>query len=184
MRRANAQKRLRAQKSARTKARLRKIERQKKSAQKKVAQTQQRARVRNTSTSIRGGAPSQAAFKARLNQNTITLMSGCCTTGAYTAFGADLKDMVARIDDKDGVRVLPVLGGGAGTNMRDLLYLRGVDMAIINTDVIDHFKDQPLYENLTDRIRYITKLFNEEVHFYAGNNVSSSGRSTGQDCWL
>jgi len=168
LRKANTKNRLRAQKRVRRRARLRKIKRQKQNVQ-----AEQRARVRNSSLALTSGPLSQAAFKARLNQNTVTLMSGCCTTGAYTAFGADIKDMVARIGSKNGLRVLPVLGGGAGTNIRDLLYLRGVDMAIINTDVIDYYKDQPLYKNLTGRIRYITKLFNEEVHFYAGANVSA-----------
>ncbi len=115
----------------------------------------------------------QNGFKKSLNQNTVTLMSGCCTTGAYTAFGADIKDMVKQLGDKNGLRVLPILGGGAGTNVRDLLYLRGVDMAIINTDVIDYYKGKPLYKNLDKRIQYITKLFNEEVHLYAGDKVAS-----------
>ena len=65
------------------------------------------------------------------------------------------------------------LGGGAGTNVRDILYLRGVDMAILNTDVIDYYKDRPLYEGLTNRIQYITKLFNEEVHLYGSAKVNS-----------
>ncbi|MCP4935577.1 MAG: hypothetical protein GY927_15575 [bacterium] len=116
---------------------------------------------------------SQVAYKATLNQNTVTLMSGCCTTGAYTAFGADIKDMIKSAGDKNGLRVLPVLGGGGGTNVRDILYLRGIDMAILNMDVIDYFKDKPLYESLEKRIHYITRLFNEEVHLYAGNTVSS-----------
>ncbi len=116
---------------------------------------------------------SQVAYKATLNQNTVTLMSGCCATGAYTAFGADIKDMIKAVGDKSGLRVLPVLGGGAGTNIRDLLYLRGVDMAIVNTDVLNYFMGRPLYERLDKRIHYITKLFNEEVHLYAGQSVSS-----------
>jgi uncharacterized protein len=115
----------------------------------------------------------QDAYKDELNRNIVTLMTGCCATGSYTAFGADIKDMIKNVDDKDGLRVLPMLGGGAGTNVRDILYLRGVDMAILNTDVIDYYKGKPLYENLDKRIHYITKLFNEEVHLYAGGDISS-----------
>jgi len=173
-RRIRALRKAKIQKSLRVQRRVRSAVRQRKAArQKKNIKVGQGARTGNRSVSLASRVRAQAAFKASLNQNTVTLMSGCCTTGAYTAFGADIKDMVARIDRKNGLRVLPVLGGGAGTNIRDLLYLRGVDLAIINTDVIDYFQGQPLYENLTGRIRYITKLFNEEVHFYAGSSVSA-----------
>lgn len=117
----------------------------------------------------------QEVYKAKLNQNIVTLMSGCCTTGSYTAFGADIKDMIkhAAGNSENSLRVLPMLGGGAGTNARDILYLRGIDMAILNTDVIDFYKGKPLYENLDKRIHYITKLFNEEVHLYAGGDIFS-----------
>ena len=145
----------------------------------RTARANKKARAIRRANALRktaGGSKiprSQVAYKATLNQNTVTLMSGCCTTGAYTAFGADIKDMIKSAGEKNGLRVLPVLGGGAGTNVRDILYLRGVDMAILNTDVIDYFKGKPLYERLEKRIHYITKLFNEEVHLYAGDNVSS-----------
>ncbi len=148
----------------------------------KLKKTRRNARTRRSS-----GVPRisqlQSSFKKKLNQNTVTLMSGCCTTGAYTAFGADIKDMVRQVGEQNGLRVLPIIGGGAGTNVRDILYLRGIDMAIMNTDVIDYYKGKPLYENLTRRIQYITKLFNEEVHLYAGNGVASlydlNGKSVG-----
>src|SRR5262249_13966409 len=34
------------------------------------------------------------------------------------------------------VRVLPISGHGAAANVRDLLYLRGVDFAVLNNDVL------------------------------------------------
>ena len=153
-----------------------KVRRAKKAAKVKAlrrARANRKARALRKASSGSTVLRSQFAYKKTLNQNTVTLMSGCCTTGAYTAFGADIKDMIKSAGGENGLRVLPVLGGGAGTNVRDILYLRGVDMAIVNTDVIDYYKGKSLYENLTKRIQYITKLFNEEVHLYAGNSVSS-----------
>jgi TRAP-type uncharacterized transport system substrate-binding protein len=118
-------------------------------------------------------AASSDQMKELLNANTVTLMSGCCVTGAYTAFGADLKDMMAALEDPSELRVLPILGGGAGSNVRDLLYLRSVDMAILNTDSLEYYEGKPLYHDLKQRIHYITKLFNEEVHVFAGDKVGS-----------
>ncbi len=174
-----------AQKASKKSKKLSKAQKIKRAAKAKAlrkartARANKRARAARRANALRrapGGAKiprSQVAYKTTLNQNTVTLMSGCCTTGAYTAFGADIKDMIKAAGEKNGLRVLPVLGGGAGTNVRDLLYLRGVDMAIVNTDVLNYFMGKPLYERLDKRIHYITKLFNEEVHLYAGNNVSS-----------
>ncbi len=165
---SNARKAVARKKAARVK-RSKKL-RKSKASEKRRGSTKREARKAVRSPANR---PSQTAYKKKLNQNTVTLMSGCCTNGAYTAFGADIKDMIALADDKNGLRVLPVLGGGAGTNVRDLLYLRGVDMAIVNTDVIDFFKGRPLYEKLGERIHYITRLFNEEVHVFVGADITS-----------
>lgn len=164
-----------AKKSVKSKklSKSQKAKRLKKAQQAKKARKARAIRKANRLRAVSGLAGSQRAYKTRLNQNTVTLMSGCCTTGAYTAFGADIKDMIKKANDKNDLRVLPILGGGAGENVRDILYLRGIDMAILNTDVIDYFKGKPLYENLTKRIYYITKLFNEEVHLYAGNSITS-----------
>jgi TRAP-type uncharacterized transport system substrate-binding protein len=149
-----------------------------------------RGKVRNGNVARKAAAARQESFKRRLNRQTVTLMSGCCASGAYTAFGADIKDMIARAvagsakgdgggeeggKIGEGLRVLPILGGGAGDNVRDILYLRGVDMAILNMDVIEYFRGKMHYGNLEKRIRYITRLFNEEVHLFAarGNGVNS-----------
>ncbi len=173
---AQAQK---ASKKAKKSKKLSKVRKAKAARRAAKARAARKARATRRANALRAASAgskiprSQVVFKTSLNQNTVTLMSGCCTTGAYTAFGADIKDMIKAAGDKNGLRVLPVLGGGAGTNVRDILYLRGVDMAIVNTDVLNYFMGKPLYERLDKRIHYITKLFNEEVHLYAGNSVSS-----------
>src|SRR5262245_53595210 len=78
----------------------------------------------------------ELALKERINASTIGLAAGR-TEGAPLQFAAEL----ARIlDDGDNMRVLPIVTRGPFDNVYDLLYLRGVDAAIVYGDVLDHFK--------------------------------------------
>jgi TRAP-type uncharacterized transport system substrate-binding protein len=63
--------------------------------------------------------------------------------------------------------VLPLVTYGAVGNVEDLLYVKGVDVAITNADVLDHFKNEKKIPNIGDRINYIARFFLSEVHVYA-----------------
>ena len=44
------------------------------------------------------------------------------------------------VDDGDNLHVLPIVTHGSTANFEGLLYLKGVDLAIINTDTLEVFK--------------------------------------------
>src|SRR6267378_2529234 len=58
---------------------------------------------------------------------------------------------IARVvNEKDKLHVIPIVTRGATENVNSLLYLRGVDTAIINTDALDDYKAQvPLISALS-----------------------------------
>jgi TRAP-type uncharacterized transport system substrate-binding protein len=60
--------------------------------------------------------------------------------------------------------------GGATENVNSLLYLRGVDAAIINTDVLHDYKAQA---PLKGRIVYILSLFPSELHIFVRPEIRS-----------
>ena len=60
--------------------------------------------------------------------------------GAPLQFASELARV---LDDGDNMRVLPIVTRGPFDNVYDLLYLRGVDAAIVYGDVLDHFKAKP-----------------------------------------
>lgn len=74
-----------------------------------------------------------------------------------------------------GLRILPILSVGGVQNMKDILFLRGVDMGIVQQDNLIALKntDSVLYANLENRIQYITKLYNAEVHILARKDIST-----------
>lgn len=90
--------------------------------------------------------------------------------GTYIRIASDL---AAVLDKPNQLRILPFLGKGSVQNISDLLYLRGVDLAIVQSDVLSYMRKQNLYPNIAQRIRYITKLYNEEVHVLARQDIGA-----------
>ena len=89
--------------------------------------------------------------------------------GTYIRIAADMTTVL----DTDNLRVLAIIGKGSVQNISDLLYLRGVDMAIVQSDVLEYLKRQGTYKNIEKRIYYITKLYNEEFHLIAKSGINN-----------
>ena len=77
------------------------------------------------------------------------------------------------LDDGDNMRVVPMVTRGPFDNVYDLLYLRGVDAAIVYGDVLDHFKSKPEFANAWRRINYLLNLFPSEVHMFVRPEINS-----------
>jgi TRAP transporter TAXI family solute receptor len=88
-------------------------------------------------------------------------------------------DMAQVLDDGDRLRVLPMLGQGSVQNIADLIYLRGVDVAIVHTDVLDETMQGGTVPREA-QLQYITRLFPEEIHILARKDVASMRELTGK----
>ena len=104
-----------------------------------------------------------AAQRDLVNGGVVGVISGG-VTGTYVRIAADLANA---LDDGYELRVLPIIGKGSVRNIEDLLLLRGIDVAIVQSDVLDFYKRAELVPNIEGKIRYISKLYNEEVHVLA-----------------
>jgi hypothetical protein len=114
-------------------------------------------------------AVSAFAQSQRMNAWTVGLAAGR-TEGAPLQFAAELARV---LDDGDDMRVLPIVTRGAFDNVYDLLYLRGVDAAIVYGDVLDHFKSKTEFSDSSRRINYLLSLFPSEVHLFARPEINS-----------
>ena len=114
-------------------------------------------------------AQTRESFRARINENVVTIMAG-------SPSGTDLaviQDLAEVLDDGDNLRVLPMVGKGPEQNIKDVMFLRGVDMGITQANLIKHFdRTGDLGPNLKGRITYIAKLFNEEMHVLVRSEVN------------
>jgi len=69
------------------------------------------------------------------------------------------------------LHVLPIVTRGPAENVEALLYLKGVDAAIINADAIEQFR--ALAPNINQRITYIVNLFPSELHVFVRPEIKS-----------
>src|SRR3954452_10727532 len=104
--------------------------------------------------------PQLGSVGERINANTIAVISGN-PNATYMTIAYDLS---AVLDDGGEVRVLPVIGKGGGQNIKDVRFLKGVDLGITQSNLLPYFKRTNEIGPLEDKIVYIAKLFNEEMH--------------------
>lgn len=113
----------------------------------------------------------------RVNGGRLGIISGGIG-GTYIRVATDLASV---LDNGDNLRILPIMGKGSVQNVSDILYLQGIDIGIVQSDVLSFImKAKGIHYNLDSRIHYITKLYNEEFHLVASNTVGSLKELTGR----
>jgi uncharacterized protein len=108
-------------------------------------------------------------WKEKLNANTVSIIAGS-PEETYLDITHDL----AVVLNNEDLRILPIVGMGGAQNIRDVLYLRGVDMGITSTQMLRYFASTgELSSALDQQLTYITRLYPEEMHVVAGPDVKS-----------
>jgi TRAP transporter TAXI family solute receptor len=111
----------------------------------------------------------------RANSGTLGIISGGAD-GTYIRIAADL----ANVLDGESLRILPTIGRGSLQNLRDIMFLRGIDIGIVQMDARDGLKAEGLQEQALSRLRYITRLYNEEIHVLASREIGDIRQLEGQ----
>ncbi len=104
--------------------------------------------------------PNLGSLGERLNTNTIAIVSGN-PNATYLNIAYDLSDV---LDDGDNFRILPVIGKGGGQNVRDVRFLKGIDLGITQSIILNEYRESNEIGSIDDKIVYVAKLFNEEMH--------------------
>jgi TRAP transporter TAXI family solute receptor len=115
-------------------------------------------------------AQTNEALRARMNANTVSMVTGS-PSGTYIQFAHDMSSVLDQAEG--GLRILALLGKGSVQNVKDILHLRGIDMGIVQSDVMRFFRESgELGRDIQRRLVYITKLYNEEFHIVAGKDIN------------
>jgi len=133
----------------------------------------QSRRTQNDSLASTGN-PSQAQIRDRLNAWTVGLAGGLLE-GSPIHFATEMARVVS---DGGVVQVLPIVTRGPTENVNDLLYLKGIDAAIINSDSLEEYKSQ--VPQIRHRITYILSLFPSELHIFVRPEIRSLSDLTGK----
>lgn len=112
------------------------------------------------------GSSRASQFRA-MNVNSIGVISGGAD-GTYIRIAADL----ANVLDGDELRILPTIGRGSLQNLRDIMYLRGIDIGIVQMDAREGLKGDGLHDTAVQKLHYIARLYNEELHVLAHKSIT------------
>ena len=111
--------------------------------------------------------------KRAANSSTVTII-GSSTSSTFTKLIEDIQNV---LDDPktNELRILPVLGRGASQNVHDIMFLKGIDMGVVDSGFLQAYKekDPVLYGNIDQRVQYVAKLLNSELHLLAPRSVKS-----------
>jgi TRAP-type uncharacterized transport system substrate-binding protein len=105
-------------------------------------------------------APTYEQQQEKINAWTVGLAAGLIE-------GAPLRlasEMARVVDDGANLHVLPIVTRGPTENVNSLLYLRGVDLAIINSDALEEYKIQ--VPEIQRYVTYLLNLFPSELHIF------------------
>src|SRR5256714_11837676 len=123
--------------------------------------------TRNKAQTLRQVVPTESALRTRINEWTVGLAGGLLE-------GAPIRlatEMARVVNDGQNLHVLPIVTRGPTENLNDLLFLRGVDMAIIASDSLEEYKQQ--LPDVSRRITYILNLFPSELHIFVRPEIQS-----------
>src|SRR5246127_440426 len=118
--------------------------------------------------------------KRQANDIAISIVvSGLSCTCAR--FAEDMRNVLNDLRP-DGLRILPVLGVGGLQNLNDVLFLKNIDMGVVDEDNMRFLKqrDPRLYGNIEQRVQYITKLYNSEFQVLARKDIRTYDDLRGQ----
>src|SRR5712692_3841027 len=106
-------------------------------------------------------------IRERVNAGTVGLAGGLLE-GAPIHFATDI---ARAVNDSGATHVLPIVTRGPTENVNDLLYLKGIDAAIINSDSLEEYKSQ--VPQIQQRITYVLSLFPSELHIFVRPEIRS-----------
>ena len=114
--------------------------------------------------------------KTSLPQQKVLNESALMMLGGYpgTTYSGLAHDIATALGGRDGLRLLAVDDAGGTENLRDLLLLRGVDLALVPANTLVYGNDAAIFgPSLRERLSYITLLYGEELHILVGPGTDS-----------
>src|SRR5262245_26298961 len=125
------------------------------------------AAAQDQATATRRAAPSYEQLQEKMNAWTVGLAAGLIE-GAPLRLAAEMGRVV---DDGENLHVLPIVTRGPTENLNSLLYLRGVDLAIINSDALEEYRIG--FPDIRLHIAYLLNLFPSELHVFVRPEIRS-----------
>jgi uncharacterized protein len=112
----------------------------------------------------------------RINAGAVALVADQLGSQSLN-YAADLADVLGHEND---LRILPIAGHGPVEAIRDIIYLRGIDGAIVPSDVLAYMKKQNMLEDLDENIAYLARFGSPQLHIIARKDIAALGDLAGR----
>lgn len=110
-----------------------------------------------------------AEVRAKANEWTVGLAAGL-PEDAYLPIAAEI---ARNLNQSGNLRVLPLATPGAADNIKDLLFLTGIDIALTQTDVLHYLRTVEKIPQVEKRVHFVTALGTSDVHLLARAEIKS-----------
>jgi len=111
--------------------------------------------------------------KSDANAGTVMIMTTRNLGAPFMQAALDLSNLLDSGERFEDMRVVPVVARGKVQNLWDILYLRGIDMGFVQSDILEFLKDDPRINSIKSRLRYVTVMYPEEVHIIASKEIGT-----------
>jgi TRAP-type uncharacterized transport system substrate-binding protein len=108
------------------------------------------------------------------NAGTVTIMSGSTFDGT-AVIARDLAALVGGgVGSGGSLRAVPMIGQGPAQTLRDVLSVDGVsvDLGVTHSTVLNHYARTGELGPIKDRLVYVAKLFNDDLHLLARTEIA------------
>ncbi len=121
--------------------------------------------------------PALASFLFGLMLSVSPVVAGPKTAIGMMADTPASFDVVLRLsaglDHQGGLRVLPIAGKGPLQTLNDLVHLKGIDAALLPSDVLAYARANGLLDVAPEKLSYLVKLGHQEIHLLARKDIAS-----------
>jgi len=82
-------------------------------------------------------------------------------------------NMEDALEPVSGLRIVPIMGKNHVQSIYDLLYLKGVDLAMVRADAVEYVKRAGKFYNIGGLVRSIAKMSEEKIVIIANTSIKS-----------
>ncbi len=89
--------------------------------------------------------------------------------------GPDLalaRDLARVLDDLPRLRIVPMVGRDPVQSLTDILFLSGVDIAVVPSDAVTHLDRERVIPGIANSIHYIAPLYERKVGILAADGIA------------
>ena len=115
------------------------------------------------------------AEAARMNDDTLGIVFS-----REELFSQLVHDLEAELESSSGLRIVPILGKNHLQSLFDLLYLKGVDMAMVRTDAIEYLRTESDFPNIQNVVQNVVKVSEEKIVVISRKEFESINDLNGQ----